>query len=218
MVVAVNASTTMEMGQIQNNADVDSVLLIGSPGATGFNAVGEVLSGAVNPSGHTVDTWAADFTKDPSFANFGDFVYENLDVEYPASVLEAAASNADVTSDAPFVNYQEGIYVGYRYYETAAAEGFIDYDDAVVYPFGYGLSYTDFSWRVADRSLGDVDGKISLDIEVTNDGATAGKDVVELYYSAPYTPGGIEKPEVVLGASPRPARSHRARARPSRSR
>ncbi|MGO1172723.1 MAG: DUF3516 domain-containing protein, partial [Actinomycetaceae bacterium] len=80
------------------------------------------------------------------------------------------------------------------------AEGFIDYDDAVVYPFGYGLSYTDFSWQVADRSLGDVDGEISIDVEVTNDGTTAGKDVVELYYSAPYTPGGIEKPEVVLGA------------------
>ncbi|SJM50631.1 glycoside hydrolase family 3 protein [Microbacterium sp. JB110] len=200
VIVAVNASTTMEMGPVQNNADVDGVLLIGSPGATGFNAVGEVLSGAVNPSGHTVDTWASDFTKDPSFANFGEFVYENLDVEYPASVLEAAASNADVTSDAPFINYQEGIYVGYRYYETAAAEGFIDYDDAVVYPFGYGLSYTDFSWQVTDRSLGDVDGEISLDVEVTNDGTTAGKDVVELYYSAPYTPGGIEKPEVVLGA------------------
>ncbi|WP_240423749.1 glycoside hydrolase family 3 C-terminal domain-containing protein [Microbacterium halotolerans] len=200
VIVAVNASTTIELDPVQNNADVDGVLLIGSPGATGFNAVGEVLSGAVNPSGRTVDTWASDFTKDPSFANFGDFVYDNLDVEYPASVLEAAASNADVTSDAPFVNYQEGIYVGYRYYETAAAEGFIDYDDAVVYPFGYGLSYTDFSWQVADRSLGDVDGEISLDIEVTNDGTTAGKDVVELYYSAPYTAGGIEKPEVVLGA------------------
>lgn len=199
VVVVVNASTTIEMGPIQDAPGVDGVLLAGSPGATGFSAVGDVLAGTVNPSGRTVDTWAADFTADPSFVNFGDFVYDDLEVEYPASVLEAAASNADVTPDAPFVNYQEGIYVGYRYYETAAAEGFIDYDEAVVYPFGYGLSYTDFSWEIADQRLGDVDERIEVDVEVANGGTVAGKDVVELFYSAPYAPGGIEKPEVVLG-------------------
>ncbi|WP_231915998.1 glycoside hydrolase family 3 protein [Microbacterium karelineae] len=199
VVVVVNASTTIEMGPIQENPGVDSVLLIGSPGATGFSAVGEVLTGAVNPSGRTVDTWAADFTADPSFVNFGDFVYDDLEVEYPASAVEALASNADVTPDAPFVNYQEGIYVGYRYYETAAAEGFIDYDEAVVYPFGFGLSYTEFSWRIADQRLGEAEGRIEFDVVVANDGAAAGRDVVELFYSAPYTPGGIEKPEVVLG-------------------
>ncbi|HIY67669.1 MAG TPA: glycoside hydrolase family 3 C-terminal domain-containing protein [Candidatus Agrococcus pullicola] len=199
VIVAINASTTVEMGPVQNNPDVDGILLIGSPGATGFDAVGEVLAGTVNPSGRTVDTWAADFSADPSFVNFGDFVYDGIEVEYPASALEAVASNADVTPDAPFVNYQEGIYIGYRYYETAAAEGFIDYDDAVIYPFGYGLSYTDFAWSVAGEELGEVDGEISVDIEVTNNGSVAGKDVVELFYSAPYTTGGIEKSEVVLG-------------------
>src|SRR5690625_3263006 len=199
VVVLINASTSMEMGPIQHNPDIDAVLLIGSPGATGFNGVGEILSGEINPSGRTADLWAADFTADPTFVNFGEFVYENLEVSYPSSALESVSSNATVTDQAPFVNYQEGIYIGYRYYETAAAEGFIDYDEAVVYPFGYGLSFTDFEWKVVNTDLGDVDGSITVDVEVTNTGDAAGKDVVELYYTAPYTKGGIEKSEVVLG-------------------
>src|SRR5690625_2307968 len=199
VVVLINASTSMEMGPIQNNPDIDSVLLIGSPGATGFNAVGEILAGEINPSGRTADLWAADFTADPTFVNFGEFVYENLEVSYPSSALETAASNATITDQAPFVNYQEGIYIGYRYYETADAEGFIDYDEAVVYPFGYGLSFTDFEWEVTNTDMGEVDGSITVDVEVTNTGDAPGKDVVELFYTAPYTPGGIEKAEVVLG-------------------
>lgn len=200
VVVLVNASTTMELGPVQDNPDVDAVLLIGSGGATGFAAVGEVLTGDVNPSGRTVGLWARDFTADPTFVNFGTFIFENLEVSYPQPALGSVASNAEVTPNAPFVDYQEGIYFGYRYYETAAAEGFIDYDDAVVYPFGYGLSYTDFEWEVTGTELAPVDGAITVDVTVTNTGQTAGKDVVELYYSAPYTPGGIEKSEVVLGA------------------
>jgi beta-glucosidase len=131
--------------------------------------------------------------------NFGNFIYSNLEVSFPASTIESVSSNATVTPDAPFVNYQEGIYFGYRYYETAAAEGFINYDEAVVYPFGYGLSFTDFEWEVTNSDLGAVDGTISVDLKVTNTGTQAGKDVVELFYSAPYTSGGIEKAEVVLG-------------------
>ncbi|WRS30964.1 glycoside hydrolase family 3 C-terminal domain-containing protein [Actinomycetaceae bacterium MB13-C1-2] len=201
VIVLINASTTMELGAIQDNPEVDSVLLIGSPGLTGFNGVGQVVAGQVNPSGRTVDIWASDFSKDPTWANFGDFIYENVDVSYPMSTLESTASNADITSDAPFVNYAEGIYIGYRYYETADAEGFIKYDDAVVYPFGYGLSYTDFEWSLAGSSLeSGIDGTISVDVEVKNNGTVPGKDVVEVYYTAPYTRGGIEKPEVVLAA------------------
>lgn len=199
VVVVVNASTSMEMGPIQNNPDIDSVLLVGSPGATGFDAVGEVLAGEINPSGRTADLWAADFTADPTFVNFGDFVYNNLDVSYPSSALEDATSNATITEDAPFVNYQEGIYIGYRYYETAHAEDFIDYDEAVIYPFGYGLSYTDFEWEVINSEMGEVDGSITVEVEVINTGDEPGKDVVELFYTAPYIPGGIEKAEVVLG-------------------
>lgn len=199
VVVVVNASTTIEMGALQNDPKIDAILLAGSPGATGFNAVGSILSGDVNPSGRTADLWAADFTADPTFVNFGDFTYDNLEVSYPVSTLEKATSNATVTPDAPFVNYVEGIYVGYRYYETAAAENFIDYNKAVVYPFGYGLSYTNFSWEVVSAEAGNVDGAVSVTVKVTNTGDVAGKDVVELYYTAPYTPGGIEKSEVVLG-------------------
>nr|WP_255633385.1 glycoside hydrolase family 3 C-terminal domain-containing protein [Demequina sp. TTPB684] len=199
VVVVVNSSTTIEMGDLQSDRGIDAILLAGSPGATGLNAVGSILSGEVNPSGRTADLWAADFTADPTFVNFGDFIYENLEVSYPVSSIERATSNATVTSDAPFVNYAEGIYIGYRYYETAAAEGFINYDNAVVYPFGYGLSYTDFEWEIVGTEAGDVDGSVEVDVKVTNTGAVAGKDVVELYYSAPYTEGGIEKAEVVLG-------------------
>ncbi|WP_263121252.1 glycoside hydrolase family 3 C-terminal domain-containing protein [Cellulomonas fimi] len=199
VVVVINASTTMELGPLQDDAGVDAILLAGSPGATGLNALGRILSGDVNPSGRTADLWAADFTADPTFANFGGYLYDNLSVSYPVSAVESATSNATVTDEAPFVNYAEGIYIGYRYYETAAAEGFLDYDDAVVYPFGYGLSYTDFAWQVTDTQAGAVDGSIAVTVQVTNTGDVAGKDVVELYYTAPYTPGGIEKSEVVLG-------------------
>ncbi|MDR1512456.1 MAG: glycoside hydrolase family 3 C-terminal domain-containing protein, partial [Propionibacteriaceae bacterium] len=154
VVVVVNASTTLELGWVQDNPGVDAVILAGSPGLTGFEGLGRILAGTANPSGRTVDTWAADFTADPTFVNFGDFVYTNLEVSYPVGRLETVASNAEVTPEAAFVNYAEGVYVGYRYYETAAAEGFIDYDQAVVYPFGYGLSYTDFAWEVTDSTLG----------------------------------------------------------------
>ncbi|MFF3064920.1 glycoside hydrolase family 3 C-terminal domain-containing protein [Oerskovia sp. NPDC057915] len=199
VVVVVNSSTTIEMGALQDDPEIDSILLAGSPGATGLSALGRILAGDVNPSGRTSDLWAADFTADPTFANFGGFVYDNIEASFPVPAIEKATSNATLTSDAPFVNYAEGIYFGYRYYETAAAEGFIDYDEAVVYPFGYGLSYSDFAWKVVSTEAGEVDGKISVTVEVTNTGTTAGKDVVELYYTAPYTQGGIEKSEVVLG-------------------
>ena len=200
VVVVVNASTTIEMGDVQDDPGIDAVLLAGSPGASGFSALGSVLTGEVNPSGRTADVWAADFTADPTFVNFGSFIYDNIEASFPISAVEQATSNATLTSEAPFVNYAEGIYIGYRYYETAAAEGFVDYDDAVVYPFGYGLSYSDFTWEIVSTEAGAVDGTISVEVQVTNTGDVAGKDVVELYYTAPYTPGGIGKSEVVLGA------------------
>ncbi len=100
------------------------------------------------------------------------------------------AGSAQVYAPA-FTNYVEGIYVGYKYYETAAQEGFIDYDKTVQYPFGYGLSYTEFEQKMGE--LEEKDGQISVDVEVTNTGDVAGKDVVEVYYNPPYTNGGIEK-------------------------
>ncbi|WP_307318532.1 glycoside hydrolase family 3 protein [Microbacterium sp. SORGH_AS_0862] len=181
VIVVVNASTSMELGPLQDDEGIDGIILAGSPGVNGFNALGPILSGDINPSGRTADVFSRDFSADPTFVNFGDFAYTNVD-------------------DAYFVDYEEGIYVGYRYYETAAVEGFIDYDQAVVYPFGYGLSYTSFDKAITGQRLGDVDGDISVDVSVTNTGAVAGKDVVQLYYTAPYTPGGVEKSSVVLGA------------------
>ncbi|OJV64918.1 MAG: beta-glucosidase [Clostridiales bacterium 38-18] len=186
VIVLVNSSATMELGVLENDPEIDAILMIGFPGKTGFNSVGRILNGTVNPSGHTVDIYAADLTKDPTFVNVGHNQYSNINKD-------------NAIGDATFVQYEEGIYIGYRYYETAAKEGFINYDEAVVYPFGYGLSYTTFDWKVVDQKLGKTDESISLDIEVTNTGAVAGKDVVQVYYSAPYTKGGIEKAEVVLG-------------------
>lgn len=186
VVVIINSSNAMELGELEADADIDAILWIGAPGQTGFNAVGNVLSGAVNPSGKLPDIYPTDFTKDPTFVNFGSYQYSNIN-----------ASNSG--GNGYFVQYEEGIYIGYKYYETAAAEGFIDYDSAVVYPFGYGLSYTDFAWEMADKRMGEVDGSIEIDVKVTNTGSVAGKEVVQLYYSAPYTKGGIEKSAVVLG-------------------
>jgi len=185
VIVLINSSAAMELGALQNDDAIDAILWVGFPGKTGFNSVGKILNGSVNPSGHTVDIYPADFTKDPTFNNFGHFQYANI-------------NSKNAIGDATFVQYEEGIYIGYRYYETAAVEGFINYDEAVVYPFGYGLSYTNFDWKVVNQTMGDTEEAITVDVEVTNTGEVAGKDVVQVYFTAPYTKGGIEKSSVVL--------------------
>ena len=200
VVVLYNGSTPLEMGPLMSGElAVDAILGIGSLGASGATAVGQVLTGAINPSGKTTDIWAADFTADPTFGNFGGKHYTDVTDYYPTNYN---GSVADAT--AYFVEYKEGIYFGYRYYETAAAEaeagnydGF-SYDDAVVFPFGYGLSYTTFDQTLDSCEV--ADDAVNAAVTVTNTGSAAGKCVVELYYSAPYTPGGIEKSAVVLGA------------------
>ena len=187
VVVVLNLSTTMEVGILtEGEYEVDAILHVGSLGATGATAVGQVIAGQINPSGRTTDLWAADFTKDPTFNNFGSFRYTDVSGYYTQQ-----------GDGAYFVEYEEGIYYGYRYYETAAVEGFIDYDEAVVFPFGYGLSYTDFEETLDSVAVqGD---NVVAKVTVTNTGSVAGKDVVEIYYSAPYTKGGLEKSAVVLG-------------------
>ena len=199
VVVLYNGSTPLEMAPLMSGElEVDAILSIGSLGGAGATAVGQVLTGVVNPSGRTTDIWPADFTADPTFGNFGGKQYTDVTNYYPHNYN---GSVEDAT--AYFVEYEEGVYFGYRYYETAAeaeAGGYrgFDYDEAVVFPFGYVLSYTSFSQSLdACESDGET---VSASVTVTNTGSVAGKCVVELYYSAPYEPGGTEKSAVVLGA------------------
>ncbi|MGM9593939.1 MAG: glycoside hydrolase family 3 N-terminal domain-containing protein [Candidatus Onthomonas sp.] len=194
VIVLINSSSAMELGFLEAEG-VDAALWIGGPGSTGLNAVAKALSGQVNPSGRLPDTYAYDLTSSPAYYNTGDFTYTGS--EHEASGMIAALTGA-TTEEYKFVNYVEGIYVGYRYYETAAADGFIDYETTVQYPFGYGLSYTTFQQEMGELKA--QDGTISVDVTVTNTGAVAGREVVQLYYTAPYYPGGIEKAHVVLCA------------------
>ena len=196
-------NTSMELGFLDTPvgyyegydfSNVKSALVVGYVGGKGINALGRILNGTVNPSGHLPDTYARDFTQDPSYSNLGYYRY----------------TMGGKDQNAYFVEYEEGIYVGYRYYET---RGYTDgeewYDAHVVYPFGYGLSYTDFAWElvsVKDENSKtvkagdsfDKDTTLTFTVKVTNVGDVAGKDVVQLYTSAPYTTGGIEKAHVVL--------------------
>lgn len=187
VVVVINASNTMELGWVDAYDEIQSVLLVPGTGVTGMLALGEIMNGSVNPSGKTVDTFVYDLTGTPTFQNVGDMQYTNLD-DYRAEILAADSAYEGAIG---FVNYVENIYVGYKFYETAAEEGFIDFASTVQYPFGYGLSYTSFTQEMGE--LVEKDGVISFDVTVTNTGDTAGKDVVEVYYNPPYTNGGIEK-------------------------
>ena len=194
VVVVLNSPNAMELGFLEDEG-VDAAIWVGTPGARGANAIGKVLTGAVNPSGKTVDTFPYEVESAPSYYNFGAYDYPNT--SYTNTALTAGLGDTETgTNPYHYVEYAEGIYVGYRYYETAAADGFIDYDATVQYPFGYGLSYTTF-----DQTLDEVtdDGTtVTARVTVTNTGDVAGKQVAEIYASAPYTPGGIEKSEVVL--------------------
>ena len=188
VVVIINTNNAMELGFLKEY-DVDAALYAPCPGQNGFAAVGEVLNGNVNPSGKTVDTWVYDLKNTPTFANFGQFHYDNMDEHSYTS--QNMFTGTESTAVPMFVNYVEGIYVGYKFYETAAAEELINYDEHVLYPFGYGLSYTTFSQEMGE--ITEKDGVITFDVTVTNTGSVAGKEVVEVYYNPPYYNGGIEK-------------------------
>ena len=183
VVVVYNGANAFEMGFVNDYPQIKSVVWAPHPGQAGFEALGSVLSGQTNPSGKTSDTFVYDLTASPSWNNFGDFAYDNVE--------EFQIESARGTRSPRFVNYDEGIYVGYRFYETAADEGLIDYGATVQYPFGYGLSYTTFSQQMGAVSY--ANGTVSFDVTVTNTGSVAGKDVVEVYSNPPYTNGGIEK-------------------------
>ena len=191
VIVLLNTNNPMELGFLEDE-DIDACLWIGAVGQTGAYAVGEVLRGAVNPSGRLVDTYAYDNLSAPAMANFGDY-----DI-----------TNSDVVNGNKYIVYQEGIYVGYRYYETRYEDVILGNEDAdnynyqkqVQYPFGYGLSYTDFAW--SDYQVEEEKEAFHVTLTVTNTGNAAGKDVVQIYMQSPYTEydkeNGIEKASVEL--------------------
>ena len=187
VIVVYNGANQFELGFADEYPQIKSVIWCPGTGNVGFDALGKVFSGEVNPSGKTPDTFIYDMTTAPWWNNGEKIEYTNL---ADMAVEGMNAGTAQVYAPA-FTNYVEGIYVGYKYYETAAQEGAIDYDKTVQYPFGYGLSYTEFEQKMGE--LEEKDGQISVDVEVTNTGDVAGKDVVEVYYKPPYTNGGIEK-------------------------
>ena len=189
VIVVINSAGAMELGFLEDSA-IQGALWMAGPGQTGFDSLGNVLKGAVNPSAKLVDTYVYDLHSIPAFAYAGAFKYA-----YPQANALVATSTADWLY-ATFTNYSEGIYVGYKFYETAAEEGFLDFDSTVQYPFGYGLSYTTFEQSITDFQ---IDGtNITGTVNVKNTGSVAGKDVVELYYTPPYYNGGIEKSSVNL--------------------
>lgn len=207
VIVLLNLSTPMELGAFEDpEVKPDAVLYMGTTGTYGALGVGKVLVGDENPSGKLSATYAYDVTDTPAFYTYGTNVYANasewMDLsEWQSDNVKSLDSNID-----KYYHYYEGIYVGYKYYETRyigddnvyTAEEEAAYQAAVQYPFGYGLSYTDFEWSNARWEIGGKGGKISVTVDVKNTGDVAGKDVVQLYYTAPYTPGGVEKSAVEL--------------------
>ena len=246
IIVLINSGNIFQVDKFENDDQVKGILWIGNPGAVGVGAVGKILKGEVNPSGHTVDSWARDFTKDPTYKNFSENAQNNpiydgdeligyhaadtmynpdgTPVRSPGTLKKASYSvdqygvpEAGLNGVKPssYVSYEEGIYFDYRYYETryqetakknqAAAEEWYKGEGGVIYPFGYGLSYTSFSQKIvsaskANKTLDDINEQIKVKVEVKNTGDVAGKDVVQLYWKAPYYEGGIEKAYEVLCA------------------
>ena len=253
IIIIINSSNVFECDIFENDPQVSGVLWIGNPGDVGPRAVGRILSGQVNPSGRTVDTWGRDFTKDPTFQNFSDNAQTNRTTNANGDEIYAAADTMFTADGYPvlsygtdkdyrshssprwadqknkvvqggingvkpsaYVAYEEGIYVDYRYYETRyadmakedakAAKEWYDSDEGVVYPFGYGLSYTTFDQKIVrinpanGSTLDEETDLIEVSVKVTNTGSVAGKDAVQLYWKAPYTAGGIEKADHVLCA------------------
>ncbi len=205
VIVLINCATSMELGFVEETDGVDAALWIGSPGGSGANAIGKILNGDITPSGHLVDTYVRDFTQDPTWQNFGD----NLE-DGGNSYLAAGSKTGNY-----YVEYEEGIYLGYRYYETRSFQDIYRFGDdngwynqSVVYPFGYGNSYADFKWTLVESKTTpsgqeidkDINNKIQVTVNVKNESTKySGKDVIQLYFSAPYIANGIEKAHVVLG-------------------
>lgn len=204
VIVLLNNASAMEVQEIQDNDGVDAILQVGLPGGYGFYGVADILSGAVSPSGHLTDTYAVKNANSPAAQNFGDLQWTNAnpDIKMNDAIVEA-----------------ENIYIGYKYYETRYFDTVMNqgnasstvgsstgsawnYDDEVTYPFGYGLSYTTFTQTLDDLNVDLENETVTAKVTVTNTGSVAGKDVVQLYVSLPYTDydkeHGVEKAAVQL--------------------
>ena len=246
VIIVINSGNIYQCDQFENNDAVKAVLWAGTVGDVGAGAIGRILAGEVNPSGHTVDTWARDFTKDPTYQNFSDNAQTNVvtnaqgEEYYYAQDTMFNADGSPVKSEgsykgnpkweneeqkvvdvglngvrpSAYVSYEEGIYYDYRYYETRYAEikasggdadKWYEGEEGVIYPFGYGLSYTEFEQKIVSSNidhkiLKSGNMKVQVEVEVKNVGNVAGKEVVQLYWRAPYIAGGIEKADKVLCA------------------
>lgn len=217
VIVILNSPSPMEIGELEDDDNIDAILWIGSPGKEGYYGVANVLSGAANPSGRLPDIYAADFLDNPTIMNFSDpNIYasnrtEDIAVRYD-DYIDYKSGSTTKTRQVYFVGYEEGIYMGYRWHESAAAAGYYsdktapgtstdkyyNRDNGVIYPFGYGLSYTTFTQKITSKTF--TKGEFAFDVEVKNTGSVKGKEVVQLYVEAPYTSGGLEKSKVVLAA------------------
>ena len=237
VIILLNTANVMEIPQLEDDPQIGAIMWIGEPGNSGLRNVGKLLTGEINPSGRTADIWPANFKKDPTWFNFGDNKHNNAydagedtwgDV-YANTITRAEGST--VNNSAKYaLEEEENIYVGYKWYETAAADGKLDqlaiYESekgvipadkggdkyynrstGVVYPFGFGLSYSEFDQDILSTeseintqlaAISSMDDAIKVKVRVTNTGGVAGKHVAELYVHAPYTSGGIEKAEVAL--------------------
>ena len=205
VVVLLNSSTTMELGFLDDethyayNSKIDAAIWMGVPGDTGVMSLGKILNGEVNPSGRTPDTYVRNFKNDPTWQNFGD------NIESKGGNYVTSSSDKISNYNYAFVDYEEGIYLGYKYYETRAiSEEAGWYKENVVYPFGYGKSYTTFTQEIKSGKVSTLsldakgNGSVTVEVEVTNTGSVAGKDAVQIYVTPPYTAGGLEKSHVLL--------------------
>lgn len=204
VIVLLNNASVMEVQEIEDNVGVDAILQVGLPGGYGFYGVADILSGAVSPSGHLTDTYAVKNASAPSAQNFGD--------------LQWANANPDISMNDAIVE-AENIYIGYKYYETRYFDTVMgqgnaastvgsstgsawNYDDEVTYPFGYGLSYTTFEQTLDNLNVDLENETVTANVTVKNTGSVAGKDVVQLYVSLPYTDydkeHGVEKAAIQL--------------------
>lgn len=206
IIVLINSSNILQIPELAepkatSEYGVDAIFWVGNTGNNAIEAIGKLISGEVNPSGHTVEVWERDFTKGPSFTNFGN---QMQNVDENGNMMDAYFYHNGEATKYATIEYREGIYLGYKYYETAADDmnaanagsGEEWYDSQVLYPYGYGLSYTTFDWELlpaTDTAIVDPFQKLSMQVKVTNTGDVAGKEVVQVYANPPYTKGGIEK-------------------------